>query len=69
MYAAARRGEWIEKLPARTKPLVEMLYLEYDAVEELRKKAEKAMLNEARKHTIYRFDQRLSFLLAVLPHV
>ncbi len=54
VYAAVRRGEWIETLPAKTKPFAEMLYLEYDAVEELRKRAEKAMLKEARKYAIYR---------------
>jgi hypothetical protein len=54
VYSAGRREEWIEKLPAKSKPLAETFYLEYDALEELRKRAEKAMLGGARKHPIYR---------------
>ena len=54
VYSAVRRKEWIEKLPAKSKPLAETLYLEYDALEELRKRAEKGMLEEARKHPVYR---------------
>lgn len=53
VYATGRREEWIEKLPEKTQPLAVTLYLEYDAIEELRKKAEKAMLDEARKHPVY----------------
>jgi len=54
VYSAGRRKEWIEKLPVRSQPLAETLYLEYDALEELRERAEKAMLDEARKHAMYR---------------
>lgn len=52
--SAGRRKEWIEELPARSQPLAETLYLEYDAPEELRERAEEAMLDEARKHAMYR---------------
>lgn len=54
VYSTGKREKWIEKLPAKSKPLAETLYLEYGALEELRERAEKAMLNEARKHAIYR---------------
>lgn len=54
VYSAGRHEEWIEKVPAKSRPLAETLYLEYDALEELREGAEKAMLDEARKHAIYR---------------
>lgn len=53
VYSTGKREKWIEKLPARSKPLVETLYLEYDALEDLRKDAKKAMICEARKHSIY----------------
>jgi hypothetical protein len=46
-----------EKLPARSQSLAETLYLEYDALEELRERTEKAMLDEARKHAIWRSEE------------
>jgi len=54
IYSAGKHEEWIEKLPIKSQPLAETLYLEYDALEELHKRAKKAMLKEARKHLIYR---------------
>jgi transposase len=54
VYLTGRRKEWIDKLPAQSRSLVETLYLEYDALGELRERAEKTMLDEARKYALHR---------------
>ncbi len=54
VYAPAAREKWVRKLPTKTRPLAEILYQELDGVQDLRKRAEKAMLVEARKHKITR---------------
>lgn len=54
VYASAAREKWMRKLPFRSRPLAEILYLELDGVRDLQKRSEKAMLAEARKHKITR---------------
>ncbi len=53
VYSPGKREEWLRKLPTKSRPRAETLYHEYDALEALRKRAEKAMLGEARRHAIY----------------
>jgi hypothetical protein len=54
VYAPAAREKWLRKLPTRSRPLAEILYLELDGVRDLQKRTEKEMLAEARKHKITR---------------
>jgi transposase len=44
----------LRKLPTKSRPLAEILYLELDGVRDLQKRSEKEMLAEARKHKITR---------------
>jgi transposase len=50
VYAKGGREEWVERLPEGMQPLAELLYEEHDALTALRGKAEKALLEEAKKH-------------------
>ncbi|MFH2053274.1 MAG: transposase [bacterium] len=54
VYSVKDRDQWLSKLPAQTRGQADLLYCQYDALLELRKKAEKEMLVEARKHPVYR---------------
>jgi transposase len=54
VYGAVAREKWLRKLPTKTRPLAEILYQELDGVKDLRKRAQKEMLAEARKHKITR---------------
>jgi transposase len=54
VYAPATREEWLRKLPVKTRYRAELFYQQCDALSELRHRAEKEMLGEARKHAIYR---------------
>jgi transposase len=50
VFRVAEREAWLKKLPATARPLAELLMQEQDGLLELRRKAEKAMLTEARRH-------------------
>ena len=50
MFSPREREAWLRKLPAPSRPLAELLMQEQDGLLELRRKAEKAMLAEARRH-------------------
>jgi transposase len=50
MYAKKSREAWLAKLPDPLRPLVELLYEELDGLVDLKAKAKKAMLGEARRH-------------------
>jgi transposase len=54
VYSAKNRDQWLSRLPASARGQSELLYSQYDALVELRKRAEKQMLTEARKHAVYR---------------
>jgi len=54
VYSVSGRQEWLSKLPAQARSRADLLYCQYDALVDLRKRAEKQMLAEARKHAIYR---------------
>ena len=54
VYAKRDREQWLGKLPEATKAQAELLYEEHDALVALRRKAEKTMLAEARKHREWR---------------
>lgn len=54
VHRPAVREKWLRKLPTKTRPLAKILYQELDGVQDLRKRAEKEMLPEARKHKITR---------------
>lgn len=53
VFSTAEREEWVRKLPAAAWPLAELLYLEHDGLLTLRRKAQKEMLGEARKHRVF----------------
>ncbi len=50
VYGQTSRKEWQEKLPTSTRQAVETLHAQLDANETVRAEAEKALLQEARKH-------------------
>jgi len=54
VYGSASREKWLRKLPARSRPLAEILYGELEGLEELQKRAKQAMMAEARKRKITR---------------
>ena len=54
VFSATEREAWLKKLPSAADHLAELLMREQDGLVELRKKAEKAMLVEARKHRTWR---------------
>ena len=54
VYSKQGRDPLLAKLPDATKAAVTRLYEQYDAVEEIRRKAEKELLTEAHRHPIGR---------------
>ncbi len=44
VYAASKRGEYLDRLPKPAQPLAELLYAQMDALDGLRREAKKAML-------------------------
>jgi len=54
VYSVDGRQPWLAKLPEAQHSAATMLYAQYDAVQEVRKKAEKALVEEARRHPISR---------------
>jgi transposase len=54
VYSPSARAEWIAKLPQRSWPRAETLYMEMDAMLAVRKKALREMTNEARRHGVFR---------------
>ncbi len=54
VYCATGHSEWITRLPQAARPAMELLYLELDALTQLRKRAEKELITEARQHREYR---------------
>lgn len=54
VYASATCEKWLRKLPAKSRPLAEILYRELEGLRELQKQARKEMVAEVRKHKISR---------------
>jgi len=54
LYVKARRANWLRKLPGSARGAAELLYAEYDALQEVRAKAEKALIQEAHRHPVTR---------------
>jgi transposase len=54
VYSETGRTAWVKQLPKAARSLVDLLYLQLDAVTVLRDRAEQEMLLEARKHRAYR---------------
>jgi hypothetical protein len=54
VYSEAGRQEWLPKLPEMAKGAAMTLYAQYDAVQEVRKRAEKELVAEAHRHPIHR---------------
>jgi len=54
VYPVHARQEWLSKLPEAPRCAAITLYSQYDAVEEVRKKAEKDLVQEAHRHPISR---------------
>jgi transposase len=78
IYTKKGRDEGLQKLPEATRQAARTLYAQYDAVSEIRAKAEQELLAEARRHPISRILQtcpglgpiRVAQLLAIVvsPH-
>jgi transposase len=54
VYSAGGREAFLLKLPEATRAVAAVLYTQHDALEEIRQKAEKDLVTEARRHAIYR---------------
>jgi len=54
VYSEKSRNEYLAKLPDATRAAAETLYAEYDAVERIRRQAEKDVVIEAHRHPISR---------------
>lgn len=54
VYARRSREEWLSRLPDSARPQAKLLYRQHDALVELRKVAQKAMVAEARRHSAFR---------------
>ncbi len=54
VYTEKGREPYLTMLPDATLAATKTLYAQYDAVQEIRRKAEKALIDEARKHSIYK---------------
>lgn len=54
VYSAKGREEWLPKLPGTARASAMTLYAQYDAVEEVRRRAEKELVQEAHRHPISR---------------
>jgi transposase len=54
VYSEKGREEFLEKLPDATRAAAKTLYAQYDAVEEIRRQAEKDLVKEAHRHPISR---------------
>jgi hypothetical protein len=51
---ATKRGDFLKRLPREARPLVEVLYEELDGLLALQRRANKGMLDEAKRHAEYR---------------
>jgi transposase len=54
VYSEKGREEPLAQLPDATRGATKTLYAQYDAVESIRRQAEKDLVHEARRHPIYR---------------
>jgi transposase len=54
VYSEKDRKEYLEKLPDASRVAAKTLYAQYDAVEEIRRQAEKDLVQEAHRHPISR---------------
>ena len=52
VYGVEGRREWLERLGPGTRQAAETLYSQYDTIQEVRKRAEKQLTQEARRHSI-----------------
>lgn len=53
-YACREREQWLDRLPEAARHHAQLLYREYDVLDELRKEARGELIKEARKHPPYR---------------
>jgi transposase len=54
IYSVEGRGEYLAKLPPKSRGAAELLYAQYDALCEVRDKAERELVAESRRHSICR---------------
>jgi transposase len=52
VYSSKSRDEWLAKLPEGARAATRTLYAQYDAISEVRTRAEKELVAEARRHPI-----------------
>jgi len=50
VYSTSHRDEWVKKLPAKARIRAHTIYMEMDALSEIKKKAQKDMIKEARRN-------------------
>lgn len=53
-YTEKGRETLLESLPVATREAAELLYTQYDGTEEVRRRAEKDLIKEAKRHSAYR---------------
>jgi transposase len=53
IYSPSLRPDWLKKLPPKTRPRAQLLYMEHDYLIELRGHAQKAMIKEAKNHRVF----------------
>ena len=54
VYAEPSRDEYLEKLPEASRGAAKTLYTQYDAVEKIRRQAEKELIAESHRHPVSR---------------
>src|SRR6185369_13283750 len=54
VYSEKGREEYLEKLPDATRGATKTMYAQYDAVEKIRRQAEKDLVTEAHRHAMSR---------------
>jgi len=53
IYSLAHRDEWLPRLPAKARPRAATLFMELDALREVRKQAQRNMVREAGRHRVF----------------
>jgi len=54
VYSEKSRKQYLDKLPDASRGAADMLYAQYDAIEQIRRQAEKDLVTEAHRHPISR---------------
>jgi transposase len=55
VFSMVGRTAYLDKLPKEIRPMAELYFCQYDYLGDLRGQAQKEMITEARKHTVFRY--------------